>query len=157
MGNYSKKGQFYIFTALILSVASFVLIQSGSFNADSRDDFDILVDNYVHEGKNIINNALYEDKEVFLELQRYTDSFGDFANSKNINLNILFMYIHNDKVNIKNQLGKSVVVYSKNSTINNYGTETFNQTDWIVIEFNSESYNFTTDKSIDFKVLAIKE
>jgi len=109
----NKKSQFYAFAAIVL-IAGFlaVVTNKSTISFEKVDNIAALKQNYVHESNIIINNAVYQNKNISTQLRQFTEEFIEYAKNKNINLGIIFLYSQHDKVYIVNYLKEPVLIKS---------------------------------------------
>ncbi len=155
----NKRGQFFIFTAILICLLLFYLYSMRSSTVFVKSsDFERLHKNFIKEASIVITNSLYNEGNLTLDFQNFTDSFISFA-KKQANMTIFYALIHND-IYFKNYFPTSVIVT----------TFYYNRTDGIFtvldnftyprnisafsIVINNKTYKFTvTNNPIELKVL----
>ncbi len=97
----NKRGQFYIFTAIIIGLAIFSII-SQSNKLEERvllENFNELSKNYADEAPKVVNEALKENPDSSMvagELGSFTNNFIDYANTIDPQLGIVYVYKNPD-------------------------------------------------------------
>lgn len=152
-----KKGQFYLITALILLVPTYsLLISQQSFTKEKTTNFDLISKNYISESRIIINNALYNNKNIYGELELFTDKFKEYSNTKNIDLKILYIIKNGDFYRISNHLKKDIDILNFNITLKSDETISLNITDEVIIKYEETDYVYKfSNKTLDFKALVM--
>ena len=153
----NKKSQFYFFAAIILIGLVFLIISSQpSINSKNNQNLQNLFKNYNYEARILINNAIYENKNISYELKNYTNRFISYAKNKDANLKILFMYSYQNNTHIVNYLKEPVLINPDSLTIQNEQeiVTSYNTTQ---IVFSNETYTYRfTPNQIKFKSLFVK-
>ena len=154
-----KKAQYYMFASVILiSYVFFIVANKSSIDTTEVENLEIYLDNYVYEAKIVINNAIYENKNISQELNNFTESYITYAESKNMDLGIVSLYSDNNQIFTANYLddditinGLSLVEPNEESVVN------YNNT--ITIEYLDETYYFyfSNPEKTELKTLFIKE
>jgi hypothetical protein len=108
----NKRGQFYLIIVFILSLAIFgVTYQVNSISeAVIWEDFNSVSQNYLSESTKVANNAVKEHTLVADELELFSTSFLEYAQKRNPNLGLLFVYGDKDNISIKNYLDSAGAV-----------------------------------------------
>lgn len=152
----NKRGQFYILTALLLIIPTYTLISQNYIPIKKITNLDILSQNYVEEGKNTINNAIYSDQNVFLELDSYTQEFITYANTKNVDLQILYIIKYDEKIKVVNYLKKESNIMPGDINLQKSESSIINNTNQIIITYNNIEYTYNiSTENVDFKALII--
>jgi len=109
----NKRGQFFIFVAIIVALVIFVLVSKSNTMREeiSLENFKALSQNYLTESPKVINYAIYS-LPADQQIQQLSDFSEDFINNyaRNNDPNIGLIYIYNDpnpennKVAIQNLL-----------------------------------------------------
>lgn len=143
-----KKGQFYLLTSIILIVVMYGLIQTG-INLKATKTEKNVKDLYELEAKNIINNALYENKDVIFELDSFTKNFIEFNNDKNKLIGLIYLY-KDDELHIKN--------YGLDAIFNNTNLDSITiSIDKVTITINDINYDYSfNNERVEFKSLIIE-
>ncbi len=154
----NRKGQFYILTAVIFCSVMFMLISNRSSIQELNPEFKKLYDNYIYESPNVINNALYNNKNVSNQFKNYTSDFIGYAKEKNINLGVFYILKLGNEIEAVNYLNENVNITTINTLLGPNEHIRLNKTSNITIEVRGSSYiyNITEDK-VQFKVLLIRQ
>lgn len=155
-----KKGQFYIFVAILLSAISFSMLKGSTVLAKPHSFEDIRA-NYIQESEFVLNNAIYQEQNPFEQFDHFTKNFQKFAREKNINFEVVYMLLYQDTIKIVNYLSVPV-------TVNITGTEeklfpnegTFiDKVAALKISFEGleNTYKFAPDEPVQLKLLIITE
>ena len=101
-----KRGQFYLIIVFILSLAIFgVTYRVNSISeAIIWEDFNSVSQNYLSESTKVANNAVKGHSDVTDELASFSTSFLEYAQKRNPDLGLLFVYGDKDNITIKNYL-----------------------------------------------------
>ena len=152
----NKLGQFYIITALMLIIPTYALIISQNNNVKERTtNFDILYENYINEAEITINNALYNQENVYSEMEDFTTDFIDYSKTKNIDLKLVYMIKKEDEIKVANYLKTEVKI--NNLTLKNKETMIINSTNEITLNYEETEYDYIfSNKSIEFKALLVR-
>src|SRR3989344_9089003 len=119
-----KKGQFFIFAAIVISLAVFaVTIQSNRIEERVlAEDFNDLSKNYATEVPKVINDAIKNSPDDPTVRQGMVDTFTDrflkYARTIDPNLGMAYVYKDPslpDKVIVKNALGETITISSKST------------------------------------------
>ena len=89
-----KKGQFYVFSVVLLCSLVFVSIVKTTDVQDSISEVEEAYQNYAIESIVTINSAIYEQKNVSEQLTNFTLNFIEYAKIKNLDLGILYTLIY---------------------------------------------------------------
>jgi hypothetical protein len=113
----NKKSQFYLLTAIILSVIVFLISEIPSATERSVGSQRSLYDNYASEAPKVINNAIYEGRNVSLDIDHFSDEFMYYAGTRNINLSLLYILIYKGDITVSNRLGMDANITSSGGEI----------------------------------------
>lgn len=155
-----KKTQFYMFAGVILiSYVFFIVANKSSISTSEVKNLEIYLDNYVYEAKIVINNAIYENKNISNELNIFTESFITYAESKNIGLGILSLYSNDNQIFIANYLNDFVMINGLTPVLNKAEERVVDYNNIVTIEYRNETYyyHFSNPNEIELKTLFIKE
>ena len=101
----NKKSQFYILTVLTLSVIIFMISEIPSRTEGPTGSSLPLYENFVSEAPKVINNAIYEGRNVSNDIDHFSDDFIYYAGTKNINLSLFYILVNGGDIIISNRLG----------------------------------------------------
>ena len=149
-----NKAQFYLFAGIILTSLVFLIVSNSkildSQNFKKSED---LLDNYKYEAGIVMNNAIYANKNITTQLSNFTSRFIDFGKSKNLDIQILYLYSYEYNVYIVNYLNQPVLI--SGSTVGAEESIMLSSSE-ISVNYNNESYYFIFDLvKPEFKVLFI--
>lgn len=149
----NNKGQYYLFVAIILCLTSYGLIYTSVNAKDKPNTFDDITQNYLNEAKNVINNGIYNEEDLFLHFDNFTNKFISFSKTKAINFQLLYLLKSDNQIRVVNYLDQSVLLNS-NRTLYQREYVTLNPQDLITINYNDIIYNYTfSDDDVEFKAL----
>ena len=106
----SKGGQYYVFAGLIFVFLAFSVVNAGSRFLKKNIESQQYLDNYKSQANIIIDNAVYENKNISYELRNYTEEFINYGIQKNLDFKILYLYSHNHYIYIVNYVGETVTL-----------------------------------------------
>lgn len=152
----NKKGQFYLFIAILLCISAYGLL-SPSFNSkESNSNLNLLGSNYLYEAKNVVNHAIYVKSDPFTDLDEFTSSFISYAKTKNINLEIAYILKKDKTTKVVNYLKDELNITTHNKTIKRYETFTLTSTSLINLTYQGIGYTYSfTNDSVELKALII--
>lgn len=105
----NKKGQLYIFTAIILIVIAFGIAQSKiPQQAQKLSLFDQLYNNFATEAPTVINEAMQQQQNVTLAFSEYAQHFESYATTRDPNFRFSYVLFTKEHVMIHNLLGTSL-------------------------------------------------
>jgi len=118
----NKRGQFYLITVLIISIALFTLISTTNTITEPIlfEDFSTLTNNYMTESKYVINSALFYKLNISERLDKYTREFITESKKKNPNIGLIYIYSNGSKAEVRNFLSSSITNYQGVSTLGAY-------------------------------------
>lgn len=113
-----KRGQFFIFVAIILALLVFTLVSKSNTIREqvSLENFEELSQNYLTESPKVINYAIYSVQSPEDKLSQFSEKFiHNYARNNDPNIGILYAYNNpdpkNQKLVIQNLLkGEKVVI-----------------------------------------------
>ena len=105
----NKKGQFYLIIALILSLAVYGVTYKVNKIEEPIlfEDFNDVSQNYLTESVYVINNALKNEEDVTIKLDAFTITYLDYAQQRNPDLTLLYIYGNGTNVSIQSYLDAS--------------------------------------------------
>ncbi len=104
----SKKGQVYVFVAILLIVFAFSVTRPSTAAASTADSFKELYENFVRESPVLVNGALHDSRNVSASFVSFADSYFTYARGKSSRFRFLYILHDNDVLLIGNKLGLSV-------------------------------------------------
>lgn len=154
----SKKGQFYILTAIIFCSVMFTLLYNRQPIPKVNPEFENLYNNYIHEAPIVINNALYENKNLSSSFQNYTSNFMAFAKEKNINFKVFYVLVYDNKIELVNYLNAPINIESGNILLNISQKRVIEKIQNLTVDYQGTIYNYNiSDENVQFKFLVIKQ
>ncbi|MCX6707650.1 MAG: hypothetical protein NT001_05935 [Candidatus Woesearchaeota archaeon] len=154
--NLNRKSQFYILTVLTLSVIIFMISEIPSKTETSTGDQHSLYENFISEAPKVINNAIYEERNVSDDIDHFSDDFIYYAGTKNINLSLFYILVYKGEITVSNMLGMEVNITTEGGeTRLPAGTKAIlKDKDRINAEISSTSYPFSINtKETQFKMI----
>jgi len=154
----NNKAQFYFFAAIILISFVFAIASSNpKISKTNIENYQNYLDNYKQEAYIVINNAVYENKNISYELRNYTEYFISYADSKALDISLIYMYSNSGYIHIVNYLNQPVLINPSGITLQtNHETRVdFNES--ITLKYQNESYSFYFSRSdeIEFRTLIV--
>lgn len=116
-GFKGKKAQFYIFTALILIAYTATLLRPQQLMMPPSKVFAEVNGNFAREGKEVINNALFEQANVSREYTRFVDRFVAYAMLRGIDLEVFSILVDGGQIHISNRLKKDASLLGRSEII----------------------------------------
>lgn len=104
MGKMNKKGQQYIFAAVVLLGYAFLIIRPAVQTAPEASAFKSLYENFISESQVIINNALYRSSNLSADYNDFTGEFISFAKTKDPNFRLVYLLAERDTLVVGNRL-----------------------------------------------------
>ena len=102
----NKKGQYYLFAAMILIVSLFYIANNSSIHFDVSP-YESFVLNYNDEAQSVMNTAILQNSNISNALQTYTELIIDFYEGE---IGIVFIYSYDGNIYIHNNMGETIVV-----------------------------------------------
>ncbi|MEA3515190.1 MAG: hypothetical protein U9R34_06945 [Nanoarchaeota archaeon] len=103
MRNY-KKGQFYLFTAIVIIALLAGIIPMSVMPTTDEDVFNELNDNFIEEAVFVINNAIYMNASVKDSIDSFALSFLNYARQRDPNFGFVIMLQNRNETILMNQL-----------------------------------------------------
>ena len=147
-----------MFAAIILIGFVFAIVSNKSkFNSAKTMNIKNYLTNYKYEAKIIIDNAVFENKNISIELRNFTEDFIEYGESKNLDVDTLYMYTHENNLFIVNYMPQSVKIISTDEIIEPLHELSTSYSEEIRIKYRNESYTFEFNDpiEIEFKTLFI--
>jgi hypothetical protein len=113
----NKKGQFYIFMALILIGYAALLLNPFSVVPDPSYEFKKTYNNFAFESGAALNNALFGRENVNTEYERFLNNFISYAKMKKLSIEIVSVLETGERVYVSNKMNSSVQIINLNQTI----------------------------------------
>jgi len=126
----NKKGQFYIFIAILLVTYAFNIARPATLAVEKPDSFKELYSNFITESSVVVNNALYEGQNVSQAFGEFADNFAVYAVTKSPRFRFVYILKDQDKLVVANRLGVSI-----NAT---FTDGSFNMNDGAVLTVNAQ-------------------
>jgi len=108
----NKRGQFYLVIALVISLG--IVGVTHKVNTIEEpvlwEDFDMVSQNYLRESSFVINYALENKDDVYVNLDNFTRAYLEYAKKRNPNLGLLYIYGNGSNITITNYLDSSGVI-----------------------------------------------
>ncbi len=105
----NKRGQFYLVIALILSLTIYGVTYRVNTIEEPKvwEDFNEVSENYITQTAVVINGALKNQENVSKNLQNFSASYLGYAQRRNPNLGLLYVYSDGSNVAVKNYLDET--------------------------------------------------
>jgi hypothetical protein len=161
----NKKAQFYIFTALILMAYTATLLKPTTLVTKPSKVFSETNDNFRIESKEVINNALLEQKNISKEYDSFTRQFIDYSKMRGIKLEVFLVLVSGEQVYLTNHMKNSVSLLGRSEIIGPEGSLILqkNMTSIAISALNDESspniydFNITTENIQASSLLRFQE
>jgi hypothetical protein len=151
----NKKGQFYIFTAIVLS-ALLLTMSTTNHPQTSVTSSQFLYDNFLNELPYVINSKIFASENPVTNLDVFFSDFQDYSQYHSTTLTYLYLFKNNSQLFIKNMLNTSATISIKNWTFALPRTEnrTLNVSKTIInISDYETEFTFDENKTFEFKAL----
>jgi len=99
-----KKGQFYLFTSLILIIMITGIIPMLTQSYDTEDVFLELKDNFMSEIPFTVNNALYHNTSVMESMEMFCTNFLNYARQRDHNFGFVILLRNRNETILMNRL-----------------------------------------------------
>jgi hypothetical protein len=108
----NKRGQFYIVIALILSLTIYGVTYRVNTIEEPKvwEDFNDVSENYITQTAIVINGALKNKENVSENLDSFSAEYLGYAQKRNPNLGLLYIYSNGDTIALKNYLDETGTV-----------------------------------------------
>ncbi len=147
-----------MFGAILFITSVFVIYTSRSgLVLKEIGAFENYRDNYLYEGLNVLNNAIYEKSNLSDAMRNYTFSFLEFAQSNNGNIGLVFLFSRENRIYVNNFINEPIIVQEIN-TINYLEEKVIDYEDTISLNYHNETYSyiFTMPEKTELKVLLVE-
>ncbi len=104
----NKRGQFYIFIAVILCSFALSLVIKSSNLSQTDSIFLFLRSNYMTEVKEVMDNSLFDGTSILDQVGNFTDYYITYAASRNVDMDVLILLSDGETLHIKNLLDGSI-------------------------------------------------
>ena len=157
MKRINRKGQFYIFMALLLSALVFTIYPSSSSAVIPKYLFQSTTQNYIKEAPKVVNAAVLQKADIFQEFDEYTNDFISYAATKNLDFEVAYVIVNKTNIKIVNYLSApiNVIVGSQGYNIaDNSDLTLVRDVDEIEVEFAGKEYHYQiTEEDLQLKFL----
>ncbi len=106
----SKGGQYFIVAAVILIILAMGLVASNLIGPRDRHVFAVMRNNFVTESHMAINSAIASDMNIQDSYLGYVVRFREYAESRNIDFDLVYMLLYNDTIVVTNLIGQDIEV-----------------------------------------------
>jgi len=122
---HHRKGQFYLFTAVILiGLAAALAITVQKPKVMDRS-FELLSDNFLQEAPQVVASARYDDADVLIRFRNFSDMYLDYARSVDSQFGMVTTLQVDGRMLVVNYLGDAAqvtlegtdVIESRNGTL----------------------------------------
>ena len=104
----SRKGQFYLFTSLILIIMLAAIIPKSAPVYEKEDVFLELKDNFIAEMPHVVDNALYHNTSVLQSVEMFSANFLNYARQRDHNFGFVIMLRNRNETILMNRLKENV-------------------------------------------------
>ncbi len=153
-----RKAQFYAFAGIILIFSVFLIVSSRpSIVITDFQEYQSYLDNYLYEGRNVMNNAILNNYNITTVLVNYTKYFIEYTNKKDLSMSLGAFYSKDNKIYIVNYLKDSLLINTTIITAN--GTAEMQYTDTLEVDYRNQTYYFYFKEpyGTELKALLVKD
>ncbi|MBT5021984.1 hypothetical protein HOK51_00925 [Candidatus Woesearchaeota archaeon] len=122
----NKKGQYYLFTAVILIVYAMLILRPNVGLDNPNNKLEKMKQNFEIETVTVINNALISGENVTKELDLFTDEFVDYARLSNVDLELFYLIVIDEDKTAINKMDNYVEFVQINQTLEPAGSMNVN-------------------------------
>jgi len=148
-----KKGQFYLFTSLLLIILVVGIIPKSVQIYKSQNVFDELIDNFNEEIGQVINNALYNQENMTEMLDKFSTRFINYARQRDANFGYVLIMRNNNETIIINTLKEQITIDAGTIINISQGDYTVVDSDAVVVYVDDVAYNYNLEDAVDVMVL----
>ena len=148
--NKSKKGQFYVVTAIVLSLAVFSAVNSINLPESYEDPmFASIANNFINEAPIVINSALHSNHNLTTKFEEFEIDFLKYLKSLNSNVGFLYMLKEDDNIIIKNNLNKDIkiITFIETISLQKNGKVNLKQINSLKLNIDETLYNYEFNKN----------
>ena len=103
------KGQFYVLSALILIGVAFALVQGNKERlARPKLGLSQLADNFRETYPSVVNNAIFEQKNITAQFNAYVKNFALYGNGKEPGFGIITILVAEKDITVYNAVGEEI-------------------------------------------------
>ncbi|MBU0535368.1 MAG: hypothetical protein KKE20_00220 [Nanoarchaeota archaeon] len=104
----SKRAQLYLLTVIILSLLVFLMADLPAKTEEGSREPILLYQNFVSQMPMVINSAVYNSKNLTLDVDDYSGKFITHSATKNINLSLFYVIQYNSSIFMRNRMGSDI-------------------------------------------------
>ncbi|MCX6709978.1 MAG: hypothetical protein NTV63_03450 [Candidatus Woesearchaeota archaeon] len=131
-----RKGQFYIFGAIVLCIMAYSIYAGQSrIQLSTKNEFRNLYTEFLRESGSAIDSAIYNEQSLSERMENFTDAFLPYARTKEKTFGAFYALISNSTIFLRNNISISAV----NSANRNITASLKNSTDEWQISIDEES------------------
>jgi len=139
----NKRAQFYILAAVILIGAVAIIVSNKStLSLKKIENYRHVLDNYIYEGKIVINNAVRDEKNISEEMRDYTEAFIEYLNKRDMNSGIIFLFSRENKIHVVNYLNQKIQVKEEAAQLDFEEEFVMDFNDEVTLKIQNESYRY---------------
>ena len=145
----NRKGQFYIFMALLLCSLVFTMFPSSLNTVIPIYLFQSTTQNYIKEAPKVVNAAVFQKDDLFQVFEEYTQEFIGYADTKNLDFEVAYIIINKTNIKIVNYLSApiNVLIGSDDWNIEDESFIIVNRDDEeLEVEFAGKKYHYQITK-----------
>ncbi len=110
----TKKSQYFVVAAVILIIMAMGLISTNLIGPRDRHVFQLMRNNFMTESHMAINSAAGSGKDIQESYLDYVNRFRDYAESRNVDFDLVYMLAYNDSITVVNLLNTDIEAISTN-------------------------------------------
>ena len=152
-----RKGQFYIFIALLLSSLIFTVYPSTLTSVQTEYSFQSITKNYVDESSKVVNSAIIKKRDIFQTFEEYTLDFIDYAATRNLNFELAYILINKTHIRIVNYLSAPIIIITEfeEEELEDHTSEIFNRdfSEFKLLFIGKEYFYKITKEDVQLKFL----
>lgn len=146
-----KKGQFYIISTLIIIAVIIGLVTAVNYIKKPKEPvkFYDLSEDYEAETTKIVDYGVYSKQNVPVEIEEFTEKFSEYAEEKDPNVQIIYLYGDKDNLQVFNY-GKEeakVISSSTGTTIPGGSIETMSK---INVEYGEQQFSRDVEEKMKY-------
>lgn len=143
----SKKGQFYLLAAILLSTFMFAAVSVDRDTDGASFDFEGLTDNFVSESPYVVNSAKFRGTDISNAYYAFVMDFIKYARGRNLGLGVMYVLTGvpgPGMMEIHNYLDTDAVVEvgGIRYELDDGENRTFNKTSAVKVTISENQYDF---------------
>lgn len=153
----SKKGQFYIFAAILLVVYAMTLALPGT-SKQAQSSFERLHENYIFEAPKVVNSAIYNRTNPTARLANFSEEYSQYARSIDPSFQFVYAFAYEGNTFIGSKFREEINI-STNTTsfILNGDSRFINGTNGFTIHYSKRAYEMNFSKEVLIRALFVSK